>query len=404
MQLPFRNAIFGENAYPVVAIIGKTLSPCGNKMDVFDLLDTPASLRHTSDPSKSFNGRTIFYVDTVENVIYLHFETAYDDHLLKDLVANLSLTGQDNFQINAVAQSQFAKVFLFAASVCHLMVLTDPGSSFNSAYLPLFKALSGIREHKFLKYAGKSPCGPMLFHHLGKELRLCAPKIIFLFEKPEDLVANESQLEQHEIDMEHSIFATLKAENLLSKNTCLFVLPKKLPFVYVNRSGGGGKGEKQKGVNKMTQDPVKESMQHLMSVLNSYATGQKTDEIVEPHVGYARPFRCYTKEFVDSEIEAVKEANHLKKHSLKRLIKKHIKDIVSSAAGGVNSSTTTGDNEGAGNKTRNNPHRPNMPNAAVFLEIFETMHGMLMGQDLLDNPDPEYVSNKLKNLLFLIHI
>lgn len=341
-------------------------------MDAFDLLDTPSSLRSSSDPSKSYNGRVIFYIDTVENLIYLHFETSFDDLLMQELLTDLSAAGQDYFQINATIQSQFAKVFMFAASVCHLLVLTDPGTSFDSSYLPLFRSLSTIRENKYLKFAQTSIHGPDLFNQLGKELRLCAPKMIFLFERPEGM--SYSEVEQHEIDMEQDIYATLKAENLLSKNTCLFVLPKKLPFVHVNRTS-----------QKIALDPVQESMEHLMGVLKNYSQGLRSEEIIEPYVGYGSSFRCYPKEFVDSEIESANVASKQRKHSLRRVIRKHVKELLAAA-----SAPTVGDSEG--NKSRPALHRPNLPSGAVWLEVFESMHQMLFGQDLLDTPDPEYVS------------
>lgn len=347
-------------------------------MDPLEILDTPAALRATSDPRKSFNGRTIFYIDTAAKVIYLHFETSYDDHLLQELYSNLSAAGQNYFDINAMVQSQFAKVFMFAASVCHLLVLTDPGTSFNSAYLPLFRALSSIREHKFLKYAAKTAYGPDLFSHLGKELRLCAPKLIFLFERPEEM--GDAQIELHEVDMEHDIYSTLKAENLLSKNTCLFVLPKKLPFVHVNR----------KRNQKLTLDPVAESMEHLRGVLQNYLLGVKSEEIVEPHVGYGRPFRCYSKEFVDTKISSVRSAIQQKKHSLPRVIRTHLKEILAAAAGGGGGGVN---GEGTANKSRTSSIRPNIPIASIWLEVFEGMYEMLhLGDQTMDNLDPEYVS------------
>lgn len=334
-------------------------------MDPFDLLNTPGTLSRFSDHRKSYNGRTIFYVDNEEKLIYLHFETSFDDHLFRKLLDELG--DKDYYEINAVVQSHFAKVFMFAASVCHLLILTDPGTSFNSSYLPLFRALSHIRETKFLKYASNSVYGEELFDHLGKELRLCAPKMIFLFDRPEGM--EDTQVEQHEIDMEHDIYSCLKAENLLSKNTCLFVLPKKLPFVHVYRG------------KELVLDPVKESLKHLMEILS----GKNEETFIEPKIGYGRPFRSYEKDAVDREIQDAKLAHQQKKVSLKRVIRKHIKEILSSAAG------TTAPVEET-NKPRSHSHRPNIPSGAVWLEIFSKMYEMLLGQDRMESPDPEYVS------------
>lgn len=336
-------------------------------MDPFQVLDTPASLSNSSDPRKCYNGRTIFYVDEKEKLIYLHFETSYDLHIMQDLLRILSID-HDYFQVNAILQSKFAQVFLFAASVCHIMVLVDPLNSFDTSYIAMFRALSAIREKCFMKYVRKSLFGDSLFNHLGKELRLCAPKMIFLFDKPPDM--NNAKVEQHELDLEHEIYSTLKGENLLSKNTCLFVLHKKIAFVHVQRE------------KDSTLDPVAEAINHTMDVLSSFTQGVKTEE---PFVGFGRSFAYYSSEHVDREIEAAKEKHQQEKYSLRRVIRRHVRDILAS-----NQPQTVDE----GGKQRTTTHKISLPSGSAWLEIFEMLHGILLAPETQaeDLIDPEYVS------------
>lgn len=350
----------------VVGVLGKSLAPHCNKMDAFEVLEIPASLSNTSDPKKCRNGRIIFYVDRKEKLIYLHFETSFDLHIMQDLLRILSVD-QDYFQVNATLKSKFAQVFLFAASVCHILVLVDPLSSFDTSYLAMFQALSTVREKCFMKYVKKSLAGEVLFHLLGKELRLCAPKMIFLFDKPPGM--DNAKVEQHELDLEHEIYSAFKAENLLSKNTCLFVLHKKFPFVHVQRE------------TDSTLDPVNESIGHLMDVLSNYSHGVRTEE---PWVGFGRSFGYYSSEHVDGEIEKAKEKHQQEKYSLRRVIRRHVKDIIAS------NQPQTPDESGKQRTT----HRINLPDGRTWLEIFELLHGILLAPAEQEDAvvDPEYVS------------
>lgn len=360
----------------VVSVIGKSTLPCCNKMDPFDILDTPASLRNTSNPSKCFNGRIIFYVDESENVIYVHFETTFDHHLMQQVFENAA-PEDDYFRMNARIQSQFAQVFLFASSVCHVMVLTDTGSTFDSSYLSLFRSLSSSREKCFLKYANKSAVGKQLFNQMGKELRLCAPKMIFLFERSDTIDNDDSRVEDLEMDMEDDLYSIFKGENLLSKNTCLFVLPKKLPFIHLTRKG------------EVELNPVKESIQHLISALH----GAKNEEFAEPYIGFGKPLRYYSKEFIDTEMEAMNGCNKQKKHSLRRVIRKHVKEIFSTGQGSGDPTETGG---------KNKPARGLLVERRVWLEIFESMHELLLGQENKEILNPEYVSSPFVILLIFI--
>lgn len=357
------NELFDESkSYVVVSVLGRSLAPHCNKMDAFEVLDVPAALSSTSEPSKCYSGRVIFYVDRQEQIIYLHFETSYDLQIMNDL---LSILPGDYFQVNAIIRSKFAQLFLFAASISHIMVLVDPLSSFDSSYLSMFQALSTIREKYFMKYVKKTLLGDALFNHLGKELRLCAPKMIFLFEKPPDM--DNAKVEQYELDLEQEIYSTFKGENLLSKNTCLFVLHKKLPFVHVQRQ------------KDSALDPVNDSIQHMMDILNSYTMGLKSEE---PYIGFGRSFVDYSVQQVDSEIEAAKEKHEQEKYSLRRVIRKHVNDILTCNQGGED-----------GGKVRTN-YKINIPNGFVWMEIFELLHGILLASDSQEEDlrEPEYVS------------
>lgn len=93
----------------VIGVLGKSSHADCNKMAGFKLLDFYPSLI-SSTPR---DGRITFYFKEAENVLYVHFESTFDAHILKDLEMMQSDTSADpmNFHaFNSHARTKFAKV------------------------------------------------------------------------------------------------------------------------------------------------------------------------------------------------------------------------------------------------------------------------------------------------------
>ncbi len=74
-------------------------------------------------------------------------------------------------------------MLLFATQICHIIVLVETGKVFDASYLSMFKALKTIRERYILKFLPKLLKNTNAGQYIGKDARLCSPRIIFLFER-----------------------------------------------------------------------------------------------------------------------------------------------------------------------------------------------------------------------------
>lgn len=182
----------------VVGVLGKSSQPDCNKMAGFKILNFCPSLI-SSAPR---DGKITFYFKETENLLYVHFESTYDAHILKDLELMQNDSEPMNFHaLNSAARTKFAKVWvsyrnwrldrkifrfqilLFATQICHIIVLVETGKVFDASYLSMFKALKTIRERYVLKFLPKLLKNTTAGQFMGKDGRLCSPRIIFLFER-----------------------------------------------------------------------------------------------------------------------------------------------------------------------------------------------------------------------------
>lgn len=75
------------------------------------------------------------------------------------------------------------QILLFATQICHIIVLVETGKVFDASYLSMFKALKTIRERYVLKFLPKLLKNSNAGAFMGKDGRLCSPRIIFMFER-----------------------------------------------------------------------------------------------------------------------------------------------------------------------------------------------------------------------------
>ncbi|XP_001844514.2 protein SMG8 [Culex quinquefasciatus] len=264
----------------VVGIIGKSSTPDCNKLVGFNLLTIHPALTDT-DPR---DGRVKFYFENDGKILYLHFETTFDQHVMADLLAKAVQTGiQDNFiNFNSTVRTRFARVLLFAIQVCHMIVLVEPSSVFDTSYLSIFKSLKIIREKYVLKFLPKLLKSSNLGNYMGKEARLCSPRFIFFFEgtsniKPEDV----EKLDGLECSVEEEIYKMLRNEFIITNNSAmsLFSIPRSKKFVFYNSD------------KRAKSNPLADSIDLLMKYLNKPAGGQNDDD--EDLMSRLRPYDGY---------------------------------------------------------------------------------------------------------------
>ena len=83
----------------------------------------------------------------MESILYLHFETTYDAACMQKMLAEeLEQQTFDQFlTFHQKVRNRFARMFLFATQVCHLIVFVELSVTFDASLLGVFKSLKIIR-------------------------------------------------------------------------------------------------------------------------------------------------------------------------------------------------------------------------------------------------------------------
>jgi protein SMG8 len=294
-------------------------------------------------------------------VIYIHFETSFDTYIVQDIIKNSDF----NYflPLNSQLRTRFARMLLFATQICHIVVLVEPSSSFDATYLSIFKALKILREKYVLKFLPKLLKNTSAGNSLGKEVRLCSPRFIFLFEK---LSRPTNDLTAHEIELEDALYTMLRSNYIItnSSNLSLFSIPKNKKFLYVNAD------------EKVMSDPVVDSVEFLMQYINSYNSDKENEVDFQhrPYRGYAIQYDqdIHTKDFEDYEE---------KKRSFQKLLREHVDEALTGS--GFDDSIA---------KYRGKNHFVR-PSPKIWFETFKMMHKIF-----IENPsnasfeakDPDY--------------
>lgn len=149
-------------------MIGKSSDESCNKMAGLGMM------RFLPDRDEQIaDGQIKFYFDECnDQILYLHFETTFDARIMEKLLFERSAaeresesaqteggTGEtrkpNEVSFNSFVRTRFAQILLFAIHVCHVIVLVEPSSVFDSSYLNIFKALKVIRcvEADFISFS-----------------------------------------------------------------------------------------------------------------------------------------------------------------------------------------------------------------------------------------------------------
>lgn len=145
----------------VIGVIGRSNDAECNKMAGFDMVNI------NPNPNASLkNGQIrVYYNELNPKILYLHFQTPFDEMIMEqmlfDRMAELeskqpvdadNLNNGDDLKSNGDVQSfhtfartKFAQILIFAIHVCHVIVLVETNSVFDTSYLSIFKAIKVIR-------------------------------------------------------------------------------------------------------------------------------------------------------------------------------------------------------------------------------------------------------------------
>ncbi|KAJ6629545.1 Nonsense-mediated mRNA decay factor SMG8, partial [Pseudolycoriella hygida] len=268
----------------VVGVLGKSSHADCNKLAGFKILDFYPSLA-SSTPR---DGRITFYFKETENVLYVHFESTFDEYVLKDLekIGNMQSAPLNFHEFHSRARTKFARILLFATQICHIIVLVETGKMFDASYLSMFKALKTIRERYILKFLPKLLKNSNAGTFMGKDGRLCSPRIIFMFERCLLECRDADALQKLEFDIEDRIYKMLRTEFIITNNSSisLFSIPRNQRYVYVNDDP------------EIRSDPLIDSIDNLMTFIDKASSKEKVSddwEDIRPIKGFAKPLRLY---------------------------------------------------------------------------------------------------------------
>ncbi|XP_058124379.1 nonsense-mediated mRNA decay factor SMG8 [Anopheles ziemanni] len=274
-----------EKQMVVVGVLGKSFEPHCSKLLNFDLLHTHPGLGDETGT----DGRVKFFFRPEGNTLFLHFDATFDNFVLMQLAEQMLSKQPDGnpahfIEFNSAIRTRFARVLLLALQVCHILVLVEPSVSFDMSYLSIFKSLKIIREKYVLKFLPKLLRNADVGAFMGKECRLCSPRLIFMFNLPESSETHTpDDLELLETKVEDYINKIFRNEFIITNNSAmsLFSVSKNKQFVFYN------------DLKSHRQDPLGESIELLSSYLSKQqktSTGTLPEQDEQSILDSVRPY------------------------------------------------------------------------------------------------------------------
>lgn len=317
----------------IVGIIGKSNLPNCNKI-CFDLFKSHSIFLDEKGKEREEN-RIKFYYQRGSKHIFVHFETTFDSYIAYDFIKNSTFDSLVPFQTQL--RTKFSYVLLFATQICHIVIMVETAPSFDASYLTIFKALKIIREKYVLKFLPKLLKNTSIGVLLGKDVRLCSPRFIFLFEK---LARPIKDLTTYEIKMEDEIYQMLRSNFIITNNSSmsLFSLPRNKKFLYINVN------------EEINADPIVDSVEFLMHHIKDNEKEYENYDI-RPYPGYG----------LNSNWQDAKSVTEENQRNFSKLLLEHVDEALISGF----------DDSIAKYRSKNHFIRPTMK---VWFEIFKFMH------------------------------
>uniref|UniRef100_A0A182QZV2 Nonsense-mediated mRNA decay factor SMG8 n=1 Tax=Anopheles farauti TaxID=69004 RepID=A0A182QZV2_9DIPT len=363
-----REKLFQKNkSMVVVGVLGKSTEAHCNKLLDFDILHTHPSL--TDDAGS--DGRVKFYFRADGKTLFLHFDAPYDNYVLLDLAERMMSEKTDKsplhfIEFNSAIRTRFARVLLFALQVCHILVIVETSISFDMSYLSIFKSLKIIREKYVLKFLPRMLKNANVGSFMGKECRLCSPRLIFSFNLPESgSDTSPEEIEALETKVEDYINKTLRNEFIITNNSAmsLFSVPKTRQFVFYNES------------KTQRQEPLLESIEMLSTYINKLeqtTTGTLSVQDEQEILERAKPYDCFgiLSTFTYEPKDPIQE----NERSVLSLVQEHVDDALEC---GFNENDNSG-------RQRIKTHFA-LPSTQGWFKMFKYMHELF-----IENPANPY--------------
>ncbi|XP_077998852.1 nonsense-mediated mRNA decay factor SMG8-like [Glandiceps talaboti] len=194
------------------------------------------------------------YYDENQKVMYLHLVSVFDTATLCQVARHLrqdNLSNADSHKSWKDFEHRHARCLLYLFSVCHILVVVHPTSSFDLHYVRLFKALESIRQ-KLMSSVSDSLKDLPIPKEWQTSGRMCTPRLLFVcqqcplptderddgdFEhgKAKPRYQKKSPLKRLQHSLEDQIYRIMRKSRILTNQSaqCLFSVPANQTFVYV---------------------------------------------------------------------------------------------------------------------------------------------------------------------------
>ncbi|XP_033149642.1 protein SMG8 [Drosophila busckii] len=295
-----------DSALVVAAVIGKSADFAANKMCAFDM-ERPKGL-------KLEDGQILCYFKPGTQILFLHFETTYDEALLSQLLAKQTAP-LDIDSFYEQLRNRFVRQLLLALHVCHIVLYVEIAPTFDRSLPNIFQLLKFVREQHLLEFM------PQLLresgiHCVGDKARLCAPRLLFLFENyPEDEQKTRECISAYEFETEDIVYEQLRQHHIVNNtsNNSLLALPNNKQFVFYN------------AYEPLRPDYMHPALELFKDSLYSAEFNEDEDdfEVLElaPFEGFARP----TAPVNEQELE---EQSFKEKHNVWHFLQRHVQDAL----------------------------------------------------------------------------
>ncbi|CAG9771301.1 unnamed protein product [Ceutorhynchus assimilis] len=194
--------------------------------------------------------------DEKHQIVYLHLFSLLDADVLVESMGGFDDDNEvpedfDFLSMYDEIKDTFSRHLLFLFYVSHIIILSHPGSTFDTSYIQYFKALDLLSKKLFDKICNSLKSLDKLNSDWVANGRPCTPRMLFYFERSN--TKNKNLIKKLEHNMEDKIYHILKKTRIITTTGCsLFAIPLNDEFVYVDESAP--KDELTEAVRGLLQD------------------------------------------------------------------------------------------------------------------------------------------------------